>query len=166
LAFVVVIDGVGAVVELDVPVFPAAASSAPVAATPLYSDTFALAALAVLSFTVTLVTAAAFVRYQSSTRVLEPDRNPTEPFVQVPPAESVTLDTDAVEPAWIATEATSVSPAVEAIGTSKLVADGVLPVPCRTNASEAGGGGPVGVVADATLLGSERWPAVSTALTV
>jgi hypothetical protein len=162
-AFDVVIDGVAAVLELAVPVLPAAASSAEEAATPLNSATFALAALAVLRLTVTPETAAAFGRYQSSIRVLDPGRKPTGPFVQAFPAESVTLVTDPVEPAPMAMDATSASPPFEEIGTAKLVPEGVLPVAWRTN---AGVPAAEGVVADAVLLAAERWPAESTALTV
>src|SRR4051794_11314971 len=128
VGFVVVIAGVGAEVEPAVPALPAAVSSAAALATPLNSATFALAALAVLSVTVTPLTAAALARYQSSTRAPGPARTPTAAFVNAPPAESVPLVTDAGEPAWIATDATSASPAVEAIVTGKLAAVGVLPV--------------------------------------
>jgi hypothetical protein len=114
-------EGVDPAVEEAFPT-EADPSSAAVLATPLHSDTFAPTTELLARRTVTCVTGRAVKAYQSSTRVKEPERNPTGPFVHVFPAESVTEVTELDDPVCKAIDATSASPAVELIGTLKLVA--------------------------------------------
>jgi hypothetical protein len=82
-------------------------------ATPDHSVTFTAAVFAADNVAVTLVTDGAARLYQISTRLFVPVRNPTGPLVQVPPAESVTLVTDAELPAANATTATKAFPDVD-----------------------------------------------------
>jgi hypothetical protein len=106
---VVASEGVVAVVA-DAPLPPSEPSTAEDDATPDHSVTFTAAVFAADNVAVTLVTDGAARRYQISTRVFDPVRKPTGPFVQVPPAESVTLVTDAELPAANATTATKAFP--------------------------------------------------------
>ena len=71
--------------------------------------------------------------------------------------------TDAVAPAWMAIAATSVSPEVEMIGTSKLVPPVVLPVAWRTNPMP--GDPPVGVVTAGAAVAGDALRAASKAET-
>ncbi len=145
LGFAVVMEGVEAAVDEEFPA-PPERSRAPVAATPLHSDTLALARSGAESVTVALATGAAPVLYQSSTRVLEPGRRPTAPRVHPFPAESLTDETEVVVPACTAIAATRVLPAVDAIGTVRPAAGaGVPAVACLTKAiGPCGGGGSPG----------------------
>jgi hypothetical protein len=157
-------EGVAAVVDETFP-WPPDVSRAAAVATPLHSDTLALARSGAERLTVTLVTGAAPVRYQISIRVFEPDRKPTGPLVQMLPAESVTDDTEVVVPACTAIGATRVLPLVDVIGTVKLdVEAGVAPVACLTKPIPAGA--PAGVVTVAVLLKPDRLPAASKARTL
>ena len=131
---------------------------------PVNSEMSAAAASRADSVTVTWVTGAAAELNQISTRVLEPDRKPIGPLFQVLPAESVTDFTELVAPACTAIVATSVSPAVEVSGASKLVPLSTAPVASRTN--DAATEPSLGVVTEAAGLGSDAFPAASTARTV
>jgi hypothetical protein len=107
--------GVEAVVD---EAFPRAAWAATglVVATPDHSETLAEAAALAESVAVTRVMpAGAPTRNQSSTRVFEPVRNPTGPFVQAPPVESATAVTDLELPVAIAIDATNALPAADAL---------------------------------------------------
>ena len=79
------------------------------AVTPDHSDTLTASAFEADSVTVTELTDGAASRYQISTRLFVPLRNPTGPFSQLPlgPAESFTVLTEAELPAASATTATS-----------------------------------------------------------
>jgi hypothetical protein len=112
LALVVASEGVVTVVA-EAPLPPSEPSTAEDDATPDHSVTFTAAVFAADNVAVTLVTDVAARRYQISTRVFAPVRNPTGPFVHVPPAESVTLVTDAELPAANATTATRAFPDVD-----------------------------------------------------
>src|SRR4051812_18702536 len=160
---VVVMEGAAAVVEAALPE-PCAPSSVPVVASPLHSVTFAAAVLAAESVAVTLPTAGAPRRYQVSTRVFEPDRNPAAPFVHVAPDESTTLATVTEPPALTAILATSAWPATEVTGNANEVAPLTLPVVCFTS-EIAGGGLAPDVVAVAVLLAPDTFPDASRART-
>src|SRR5918992_3366272 len=137
----VVTDGVDAVVAEALP-WPADASRAPAAATPLHSERLALARSAADRCTVTPATGAAPVLYQISTLVLDPASRPTGPLRHVLPAESLTDATEVVVPACTAIVATSVLPVADAIGTPRVeAAVGVPATDCSTNAIVSGGGG-------------------------
>jgi hypothetical protein len=112
VALLVESEGVVTVVA-DAPFPPSEPSTAEAGATPDHSVTFTAADFAADNVAVTLVTDDAATRYQISTRLFTPVRKPTGPFVHVPPAESVTLVTDAELPAANATTATKAFPEVE-----------------------------------------------------
>ena len=106
--------GVEAVVEDAFPRDPCAPTGLALA-TPDHSETFADAAALAESVAVTRVMlAGAPARNQSSTRVFDPVRKPTGPFVHAPPAESDTAVMDFELPVATAIEATRVFPAADA----------------------------------------------------
>ena len=113
-AFVVV--NVGGAAVVDVPLPFVCASTPAVDATPDHSVRLIASGFDVpdAKLAVTLVTDDAFSRYQSSIRVFDPVKDPTGPFVQVLPAESVTVLIGPVLAAWTAIAATRASPAVVA----------------------------------------------------